>query len=258
MENHSSRPSMGDLLIVSHPGHELLMYGWMKVARPTVHALTDGSGGRGRPRIGRSRQVIEGAKARCGSVFGKHSDATWYDAILRQDAAPFLDAADTIVAEVDRGIDIVATDAVEHFNPMHDMAAVVAAIVARRTNAKHLLCHAIEYKAFPGQPKYVLELDETLQAEKRNMASGYLELAREVDVFLTSPLARREVLFVWDPAFAFPPTLAQPPFYEEFGRRRVKEGRFTRLITYEQHVRPLALQLLSSAHDAKGPFLKGQ
>ena len=31
-------------LVIGHPGHELLVHGWLEVARPIVFVFTDGSG----------------------------------------------------------------------------------------------------------------------------------------------------------------------------------------------------------------------
>lgn len=46
------------VLIMAHPGHELLLYHWLEIARPTVFALSDGSGGTQLPRAEHSKAII--------------------------------------------------------------------------------------------------------------------------------------------------------------------------------------------------------
>src|SRR3954466_3492005 len=84
-------------LIVAHPGHELLLHHWLERARPIVCVLTDGSGSEAEDRSGRSRLIIERARARIGTVFGARSDRDWYRAILGGDADLFQSTATRIV-----------------------------------------------------------------------------------------------------------------------------------------------------------------
>lgn len=39
-------------LMIAHPGHELLVHGWLEVAHPRVFVLTDGSGRCAQSRLG--------------------------------------------------------------------------------------------------------------------------------------------------------------------------------------------------------------
>src|SRR5437762_9605154 len=108
------------LLIVGHPGHELLLHGWLSEARPLVMVLTDGSGLAGRPRIGQSLQVIRDAGAAAAAVFGYAPDNAFYAALLKRDAAffaPLVEAA-TLAIEAEGAV-IVVSDAVEHVEPVH-------------------------------------------------------------------------------------------------------------------------------------------
>ena len=42
----------------------------------------------------------------------------------------------------------------------------------------------------------------------------------------------------------WPATLSTPPFYESYGRARIEAGAYGRLITYADHVRPLAMRIV--------------
>src|SRR5438477_658313 len=127
--NAAPRP----VLIVAHPGHELLLHAWMERERPVVLILTDGSGGSAGPRIDDSRRIVQGAGAAAGPLFGAADDRRFYRAILDGDTAFFEDlveAASEVIAAA--RAPVVVSDAVEHFNPVHDLCSALAAAAARR------------------------------------------------------------------------------------------------------------------------------
>jgi hypothetical protein len=136
-ERHmSSQPA----LIVAHPGHELMVHGWVEETRPRVSILTDGSGRSGSSRIASSEEVVRVARADAGRVWGAVSDQDVYQGLLRGDAGMFVEFA------VRLGDDLaelrppyVAGDAREGFNPTHDICRMIidaAVRRARRTGAE--------------------------------------------------------------------------------------------------------------------------
>ena len=118
------------ILVVAHPGHELLLHRWMEVAKPLVFALTDGSGSGAVGRSDQSKVIIEATGASIGPVFGPHPDKFWYAAILEGNIAPFAQVIDAIAAScrADPPV-LVVSDPVEYFNPVHDLCSVVASCV---------------------------------------------------------------------------------------------------------------------------------
>ena len=52
-----------------------------------------------------------------------------------------------------------------------------------------------------------------------------------------------ERLFPVDVRRVWPPLSPEEPFYEKFGRDRIGRGTYAELITYTDHVRPLAVML---------------
>src|SRR5262245_48226032 len=73
-------------------------------------------------------------------------------------------------------------DAVEHYNPMHDLAAAVAVALARRTGTPELLCYPIEKETFGRKALWTIDLTEAELSRKQQAARSYLELAREVEL----------------------------------------------------------------------------
>ncbi|MFL5538437.1 MAG: hypothetical protein ACJ8J0_05565 [Longimicrobiaceae bacterium] len=238
------------VLVVAHPGHELRVYGWLESAAPLVCVLTDGSGSGGEARLESTTRLLAGTGARPGSIYGRMSDREIYAAILDRDFACFTGLAEQLAGELEAcGADCVAGDAVEGYNPSHDVCRLVINAALR------LLGRAVPAYDFAlvgapdGCPEALradalwVELDEAALARKLAAARSYEELAGEVEHALArfgvAPF-RTECLrpvdlserYGWDPA--------QVPFYESYGEKRVAEGAYDRVLRFAEHVRPLA------------------
>src|SRR4051794_1243079 len=74
-------------LLVAHPGHELLLHGWISRNRPVVHILTDGSAHSAETRLDMTAALLREAGARVGTIFGRLSDAEAYTMILERNTA---------------------------------------------------------------------------------------------------------------------------------------------------------------------------
>ncbi|HWA62931.1 MAG TPA: hypothetical protein VG939_16235 [Caulobacteraceae bacterium] len=250
------------VLIIGHPGHELLVHDWMTRTRPIVLILTDGSGSAGAPRIDDSRRIVEAAGATPGPVFGAWPDSAAYAAILAGDPGLFVPvaraAAQAITAEA---ASLVVCDAIEHFNPVHDLCGVVAALACALAGPPRPALWEIpieqplDYAALP-EGWQVRRLAPAAVARRRSAAESVPALAGE--------LARRsrerpeaEALEILAPVADGRPLLPPPdgePFYETFGRRRLAEGVYRDLITWRGHVAPLARAL---AEAVLGPAAVG-
>jgi hypothetical protein len=153
---------------------------------------------------------------------------------------------------VSAGIDTVAGDAVEGFNPTHDVCRFVidgaAALAGRRTG------RPIDNRDF------VLEGRPDVCPEASRDAATWLRLDeaaldRKIDAALQYPELRAEVHAAIErfgrAAFAVeclrPVTTAlmldafeqELPAYERYGEQRVREGRYADIIRYRQHVLPV-------------------
>ncbi|HJQ84905.1 MAG TPA: hypothetical protein VKA21_12560 [Candidatus Binatia bacterium] len=254
-------PPTRPALVIAHPGHELRVHGWLERARPRTFVLTDGSGRSGRSRLSSTSTVLDAAGAEPGPIYGRLSDRTMYAAILDGDVALFLALAEELAAAFARdGVDAVAGDAVEGYNPAHDVCRLLieAAIdIARTATGREIASFDF---ALAGAPDACadelrsralrLDLDADAFARKHAAARRYAELADEVDVALDTNGAaafRVELLRPVDRHAARHALAGASPAYERHGERRVAAGHYRRVLRYRDHVAPLAAALREHA-----------
>jgi hypothetical protein len=118
-----------------------------------VHVLTDGSGSDRKPRIGSTTALLDGVGASRGSIYGRLSDREIYAAILAGDHARFIALAEELAAAFMRdNVDLVAGDAVEGFNPSHDVCRYVintAVRLASAASGRPIGCYAFPLDGAP-------------------------------------------------------------------------------------------------------------
>lgn len=231
----------------------------MEQARPLVFVLTDGSGWSGEARIASTSLLIDHSSARVGSIYGRLSDRAIYAAMLANDAACFIDLADELAdAFVAEGADCVVSDAIEGYNPSHDVCRIVtnaAVRLARRTRGQRIAAYDFPLDGAPDAcPADVrddaiwMRLDDEALTRKLAAARSYPELRSEVERALGrfGPAAfKTECLrpvneadrYGWDPA--------QVPYYETYGEQRVAAGAYDTVLRFREHVRPIADALWS-------------
>lgn len=242
------------MLIVAHPGHELRIVGWMHRARPTVCVMTDGSGSGGEARIESTTRVLAEIGARAGPVYGRMSDREVYAAILEHRYEVFLRLADELAeALAEQAADCVVGDAVEGYNPSHDVCRLVinaAVRIAGRARGVSIPSYDFVLVGAPGEcPEhlragaFLLSLDDRALQRKLQAAQGYPELAAEVESaiarFGTAPF-RTECLRPVDRADRYGWNAEETPFYEKFGEERVTAGVYSQVLRFREHMRPLA------------------
>lgn len=284
MNDHQPRAA----LVVAHPGHELMVHGWLELAQPRVFVFTDGSGRSNQSRLGSTTKVLERAGARAGSIYGRLTDAAAYRAIVNHEFEVFVSLAKELTAAfVAEQIDFVAGDALEGYNPMHDVcrltvnAAVAAARRAHRHNVANFEFSLVNDPDACPEPlsanEIRLELDEAALARKISVARGYAELAGEVssalgkasvDTFRVErlrPVDSDEWLESpkWSKSREWSESRArggnEKPFYEQYGERQVAAGHYTRVLRYDEHIVPLAEALrLGGGIGQKGNRVKGE
>jgi hypothetical protein len=250
--------------VVAHPGHELRVFGWMETAAPLVCVLTDGSGSGGEGRLESTDAVLVRTGAHPGPVYGWMSDRAIYGAILSGDADRFRRLADELAAMmVEGGVDCVVADAVEGYNPSHDVCRLVvnaALRLASRARGAPIAAYDFLLVGAPDQcPDALradalwLSLDDAALARKLEAARGYPELAGEVEHALerfgAAPF-RTECLRPVDLSDPYGWDAAETPYYESYGEKRVAEGAYDRVLRFGEHVRPLADALWS--HGERG------
>jgi hypothetical protein len=223
-------------------------------ARPVVHVLTNGSGSDGEPRIASTSALLDDVAAARGSIYARMSDREIYGAILAGDHARFIALAEELAAAlVKHNVELVAGDAVEGFNPSHDVCRYVintAVRLASTISGRTIACYAFSLDAAPDfcpdglhSCALRLHLDDRTLGQKLQAARAYAELRPEVESTLRrlgiEPF-RTECMwpvdlddpYGWDPG--------RIPFYESYGAQRVASGAYHHVVTFRDHVRPLA------------------
>src|SRR5712671_4147884 len=122
----TSIPDGRATLVIAHPGHELRVFGWMNIACPQVFVLTDGSGREGASRLPATSNILAQSGIEPGQIYGRFSDIEFYRAIVSRNFDLFLDLTQTLAdAFLNREIDYVVSDAIEGYNPAHDVCRLV-------------------------------------------------------------------------------------------------------------------------------------
>ncbi|HEY4441164.1 MAG TPA: hypothetical protein VGN14_11965 [Candidatus Elarobacter sp.] len=253
---------MRPLLFCAHPGHELRVFGWLKETKPVVCFLTDGSAGDGVSRAARSDAVLTSAGATMGPIYAVASDRAVYEALLAGNFELFRGLARRLAAAIaGGGHALVLGDAAEGYNPSHDLARMLldaATGLARRAGAQVVNCafpvvgDPHEPPAGTGTDVVRVRLDDATLREKIERSRTYAQetggmLVSEVDEAIERfgiEAFREERLFdagdgvdvdtVFDGA---------RPFYETYGEQQVAAGRYSFVIRWREHVRPVAAAL---------------
>lgn len=251
-------------LVVGHPGHELKVFGWISEYKPRIYVITDGSGRSATSRISSTAALLASVGAPRGEIFGAMSDAEIYRAILQQDTPRFLTLVDELASSFLRyGIDCVAGDGEEGFNPTHDLCRVVmnaAILLAQEASGKqitNLEFSLTEWEQACPEPQHDERclhwtLDDRQLSKKIAAARQYIELKDDVSRAMAQrgeEYFRNECLRpVLDPT----PHLdtAKKPFYETWGERQVLKGEYQSVIRLEQHILPLANAIFDHAMQA--------
>ncbi len=112
------------LAVFSHPNHEMAVYGVLQRLRPALVFLTDGGG---EARIEQTKQGLMKIGLHHRALFLDYTEQSFYRAILNRDTEFFRG----VIAKVRKAVEIltpaqVLCDAVEFYNPVHDIAMPVA------------------------------------------------------------------------------------------------------------------------------------
>lgn len=236
-------------LCLGHPGHEVKVLGWITQQQPVVTILTDGSGPDRVSRLDSTRKVLEEAGCQFGSLFGGMTDREIY-ALMREGAAPFVALAECLEKEwAEQGVTTVVGDALEGFSPTHDVCRMMINAVVQRTHQERSwknYSFPLEKPVHAQTPQsLIVPIDDTLLQWKRKIIfENYPELKPEitrlVEAYGEAPF-RQEIL---EPEVLGKEGLlwksTEPPFYETYGSRQIDKGHYQELITYRDHLLPIA------------------
>jgi hypothetical protein len=233
----------GAALLIAHPGHELRIHGWLETARPLVFITTDGSGATGVARISKSEDILRAAGCRWGSPFGRFTDVNVYDFILHCEVEPLVSMTrDIAISLADAEVEYAVGDAVEYYNPVHDLSRVILSLAIE--HVRQLTHHVIRQFEFnvvnsPGERAandVVVHLDEAALRRKIDAATDYDELeAQAADDIRRNGLDafRTERLRFVDGGAPLEPS--GTPYYEKRGEEQVSAGRYVEVLRYRPH-----------------------
>jgi len=244
------------VLIVAHPGHELRVHGWLEQAHPLVCVLTDGSGHSMPSRLASTTEVLARVAARPGPVYGRLTDRALYAAVLAGDATAFCALAEELAdVLVDERADYVVGDALEGYNPAHDLCRVlIDAAVALVAGHRHV--HRFDFPlvgppdacpALLRRAAVTLRLGDAAFRRKLAAARAYPELADEVGSAIdseTEAAFRAECLRPLAAGVSRGVPLEDPPYYERYGEQQVQAGRYRDVLRWRVHVAPFVATLL--------------
>lgn len=244
-------------LVIAHPGHELRVHHWMELARPLVFVLTDGSGHTGRSRLASTTRILDAAGARTGPICGRFTDAEIYAAMLQGRRNLIADLLHELARSlVEEGIEYVAHDAVEGYNPSHDLCwhlAGAAALLAGKISGREI--YAFDF-LLTGRPDECPEemqadalriaLDDAALSRKLAAAESYGELKEEVDAALRK-FGKAPFALEWlRPARGTATRIEEAgeiPFYENYGEAQKAAGHYADVIRRREHLLPLQRML---------------
>jgi hypothetical protein len=237
-------------IVVAHPGHELVVHHYLERNHPLYCCLTDGSGGKAQSRLESTSRLLQRTGAVTGPIYGRFSDKALYRLLLDGQVEVFVDLVNELAESLTAAdIESVAGDAMEGFNPGHDLCralidSAVAIIQTRsgRTLRNYEFAVYNDPAADTKDVRLRLELDDDALARKIEAAMAY----REVKDDVLDALARfgREAFAVECLRPSSTPAMLEQfetnlPRYESIGESRVSEGRYREVVRYREHVLPV-------------------
>ena len=248
---------------------------WLESVRPQVFILTDGSGATGRSRLGATTALLTECGAGQGRIYGRLTDLEAYRAILNRDFDLFMQLADELAdALASQGVECVVGDASEGYNSIHDLCRIiidVAVSMSRRASNRPIanfdfavvgrpdlcaeelrsdaICLQLDAYAFTRKlnaaRKYYPELLDEVMYTVNGIEQGAYYLAHtdqgnpSIQV-MTLDFFRTECLRPVRDGRNSSALSGGKPFYEIHGERQVAAGRYSQVIRFGEHMRPLA------------------
>jgi hypothetical protein len=249
-------------MIIAHPGHELRVFKTMQLYQPRIYILTDGSGYDQQSRVPSTLKILGQTACHASPFMGVFSDANFYQIMLNQDLEKLKELIEQIAIDLIRhDINFIFGDAIEGFNPSHDLCRYLINAIVHIIQHKSKL-HLKNYDfllegsplACPPELENIclkVQLDNDELSQKIKAAMNYPEIAKDVkhllelhklDTFKTEclrPVQNLRQLKNWE---------GDRPFYETYGREKVASGHYDQAITFYDHMHPLGDALVDFAH----------
>lgn len=205
----------------------------------------------------RVRREASGALAsrlgcRTAQVWNGAPDTAIYASLIAQEHTPFFDWVSALAADlVERGVELVVTDAWQYYNIAHDLTHLMARVAAAEAGARmgrDIL--VLEYPVVPAAlaptaPEVEAYCSKALTADvgavKREAAHGFPGVEAEVAEIEELEAARAygvEHFFTPAPVAVLRAPPADKPPYEVYGEARVAAGLYKDVLRW-RHAAPL-------------------
>ncbi len=192
------------------------------------------------------------------------SESSFYDALLERDYEFFYRIARAVQGKIERiQPKQIFCDAVEFYNPVHDVTLPMVKRAARARPQAKLFEIPLVYQLPGPSAQYAVQrvppalqerrlayqlLEEELKKKIRARDEIYLNLREQLGPdFLGLPdehLQREEIAVAGDP-LASPASSGREMRYERRAKALQKEGAIKEVITYADHFRPVAESLIA-------------
>lgn len=250
------------LFVFSHPNHEVAVYGLMERTKPSLAFLTDGGGG-ARLEQTRAGVAAAGVTHSQGVSYFNCTEDSFYRAILRKDTVFFGAVAERLAAVIeDEKPGQILCDAVEYYNPIHDIALPVTLLAIKKAASKAkvftvpLVYQASDsavgfvfQRALPGQARLELSYDLSIPEEQSKLAAIkgiYHALMAQMGFSdeVVKRACRAEHIVEAEPGApdVDPGCVIR---YNERGQQAKTIGLVFEAITYQEHFLPLVTALLA-------------
>lgn len=246
-------------VILGHPAHVLRIYRFIEIYKPIIYIITDGSGSKGASRLDHVTRIIKACEAKTSRLTCRFTDADIYSVIRKGDTETLRALVEEIAEDLGKNdIAMVAGDALEGFNPIHDLCRyMINAAVKIHANRKtttvrnfDLLLDGPPDQGRNGEGSIRINLNAEEFARKMRAISEYPGIEPDIqkamrlygeNAFQTEslrPVIKPDQCAEWD---------TDVPYYESYGAKMVESGVYSEVITFERHLLPLAKYLSSLA-----------
>jgi hypothetical protein len=245
-------------LLVAHPGHELLLHGWISRNKPVVHVLTQGEAHSSAGRLAATAGFLRGLGARQGTIFGRLSDGEAYAMILERNTALLVSLVTELAEQFERDRPaILVSDAAEGYNPVHDLCRLIggAAIVMAGVATKQYEYAVVNDPDSSDAAAIVIALTAAEHAAKMEKARAQAASLADIDELVSrygADTYRRETLSPVRDWTAIDD--GAPPLYEQYGEQRVAAGLYRTVIRRREHMLPLRDALLAAVEKRSCAF----
>ena len=245
------------VLVLGHPGHELRAHHLMEIVRPTVVVLTDGSGASAQPRLDESLALLARTGARPATTFGVLTDRAAYAALMASDARPFVSCVDALADMlITESVQALLVDSAEGYNPVHDVCHWIGRAAALRAQAfgASLDLLEVDLVSHPDSRDdgVRIELDDEAFSRKLEAIARYASLRTESDAaFERYGREAFRIEFLRRVVDKPVPPSTWIPYYEQVGEERVRSGRYSAVLRYGAHVKPIIDAILETADPAR-------